>query len=51
MGMAQEGQKCIFILYMEVPEKDMKVQEETVFNLIFSSMFPSHCILRPAFKK
>jgi len=30
MGVAQEGQKCIFILCIEVPEEDMEVQEETV---------------------
>jgi len=30
MRVAQEGQKCIFILCMEVPEEDMEVQEETV---------------------
>jgi len=30
MGMTQEGQKCIFILCMEVVEEDMEVQEETV---------------------
>jgi len=30
MGVTQEGEKCIFILCMEVAEEDMEVQEETV---------------------
>ena len=30
MEVTQEGQKCIFILCMEVPEEDMEVQEEIV---------------------
>ena len=30
MGVTQEGQKCIFMLCMEVAEEDMEVQEETV---------------------
>jgi len=30
MGVTQEGEKCIFILYMEVAEEDMEGQEETV---------------------
>ena len=29
MGVTQEGQKCIFMLCMEVAEEDMEVQEET----------------------
>jgi len=28
MGVTQEGQKCIFMLCMEVPEEDMEVPEE-----------------------
>jgi len=31
MGVTQEGQKCIFMLCMEVAEEDMEVQEETVY--------------------
>jgi len=34
MGVAQEGEKCIFMLCMEVAEEDMEVQEETVHTLI-----------------
>ena len=30
MRMTQEGQKCIFMLRMEVAEEDMEVQEETI---------------------
>jgi len=30
MEVTQEGQKCIFMLCMEVAEEDMEVQEETV---------------------
>jgi len=30
MEMTQEGQKCIFMFCMKVPEENMKVQEETV---------------------
>ena len=30
MGMTQKGQKCIFILCMDVAEEDMEVQEETI---------------------
>jgi len=30
VGVTQEGQKCIFMLYIEVAEEDMEVQEETV---------------------
>jgi len=30
---AQEGEKCIFMLCMEVAEEDMEVQEETVDKL------------------
>jgi len=30
MGVTQEGEKCIFMLYMKVAEKDTKVHEETV---------------------
>jgi len=30
MGVAQEGEKCIFMLCMEVAEEDMEVQKETV---------------------
>ena len=30
MGVVQEGEKCIFMLCMEVAEEDMEVQEEIV---------------------
>ena len=30
MGVTQEGDKCIFMLCMEVAEEDMEVQEERV---------------------
>jgi len=30
MGVTQKGQKCIFMLRMEMAEEDMEVQEETV---------------------
>jgi len=33
MGVTQEGEKCIFMLCMEVAEEDMEVQEETVYIL------------------
>jgi len=35
MGVTQEGQKCIFMLCMEVAEEDMEVQEETVKSETF----------------
>jgi len=34
MRMTQEGQKCIFMLCMEVEEEDMEVQLETAHGVL-----------------
>jgi len=33
MKVTQEGERCIFMLCMEVGEEDMEVQEETVLKI------------------
>jgi len=42
MGVTQEGQKCIFMLCMEVAEEDMEVQEETLTHLLPSTTIIIH---------
>jgi len=48
MGMTQEGQKCIFMLCMEVAEEDMEMQEERVQNCLILTR-PKYLLIGKAF--